>query len=91
MNKTEKMRLSQYAERWKSAGVRLAEIKRQELRSFNYAANWELIDEMLTWACEHAPPRLSTGLVEQQRYFMKLRKPGTTEQAKRSVIYESPV
>ncbi|MDP2647450.1 MAG: hypothetical protein Q8P24_21175 [Desulfobacterales bacterium] len=77
MQETGKKRLRQYVERWKQAGPRLAEIKRQELRAFDYTANQDLIDGMLCWACEHGRPRLATGLVEQQRHFMKLRKSET--------------
>ncbi len=69
--------LRQYAERWKQAGPKLAEIKRQELRGFNYSASQNLIDGMLRWACENTHPKLYTGLVEQQRYFKKLRKTET--------------
>ena len=74
MKNSTKDQLRNYAETWKRAGAALKEIKRRELRSYDYAANQRLLDEMLNWACEHAQPRLSTGLVEQQRVFMKLRK-----------------
>ena len=52
----------------------MKEIKRRELQQYYYEANINLVDEMLTWACGHAKPRLSSGLVQQQRLFMKLRK-----------------
>ena len=77
MHDTDQKRLRQHVQRWKHAGPKLVEIKRRELRAFDYATNRDLIDGMLQWACEHAQPRWSTGLVEQQRHFMKLRKPET--------------
>ena len=63
-----------WVETWKRAGPKLAAIKARELRAFDYAANLERLDEMLDWACEHARPRLTSGLVEQQRLFQILRR-----------------
>lgn len=59
---------------WKTAGEALQKIKRQELQSFDYAANEKIIDGLLQWACDHAEARPGSGLVVQQRLFMKLRK-----------------
>jgi len=73
MNQSTKDQMRQWAETWKRAGPALEEIKRRELQAFDYAANQELVDAMLRWACEYPRPRASTGLIEQQRLFMKLR------------------
>ena len=58
---------------WKQAGPALENLRRQELLGLdgsNYLALW---DGPLQWACEHATERLSSGLVEQQRLFARLR------------------
>lgn len=58
---------------WQRAGRALDKIKRRELRSYDYDKNRKIIDEMLQWAHEHRKIRLTSGLVEQQRLFMKIR------------------
>ncbi len=63
----------QWVATWKRAGAALDEVRRQELMSFSYDENFALIDSMLQWACDNATPRVSTGLVEQQRLFQLLR------------------
>lgn len=64
-----------WVETWKQAGASLEAIRRKELRAYDYDKNQAIIDGMLQWACEHQQIRLSSGLVEQQRLFMKIRKP----------------
>jgi hypothetical protein len=51
----------------------LRKIKRRELRAYNYNENRGIVDGMLQWACEHRQARLSSGLVEQQRLFGKMK------------------
>ena len=58
---------------WKRAGTALDEIKQRELRAYDYNKNRKIIDEMLQWAHDHRKVRLTTGLVEQQRLFMKIK------------------
>lgn len=64
--------LKKWVETWKTAGIELEKIRLDELRAFDYEKNSELIDSMLQYACEHAKVRLTSGLVEQQRFFKKL-------------------
>lgn len=63
----------QWIESWKRASVALKDIKRLELRNYDYAKNQAIVDGMLQWAFEHRKVRLDSGLVEQQRLFMKMR------------------
>ncbi len=63
----------QWIESWKRASDALKEIKRHELRNYHYEKNQAVVDGMLQWAFEHRKERLSSGLVEQQRLFMKMR------------------
>lgn len=58
---------------WGRAAKALEEVKRRELRAYDYQENKAVVNGMLQWACDHATPRLDSGLVEQQRLFKKLR------------------
>ena len=67
--------IKKWIEVWKEASAALQEIKINELRSDEYyQKNRQFLNEMLQYAFEHRKVRLSSGLVEQQRIFMKLRK-----------------
>lgn len=48
------------------------ELKRKDLRTFNYQENRHLIDELLQLGYELREPRTTSGLVEMQRKFMKV-------------------
>ena len=63
-----------WVDTWKRAGPALQQVKRQELREYDYAKDRDLIDGMLQWACAHGDARPSSGLVEQQRLFVKMRE-----------------
>ena len=63
----------QWIESWKPASVALKAIKRFELRNYDYAKNQAIMDGMLQWAFENRQVRLESGLVEQQRLFMKMK------------------
>ena len=66
--------MEKWVDAWKRAGSALEEVRRRELRAYDYDKNQALLDEMLQWACDHRRIRLTSGLVEQQRMFMKLRE-----------------
>jgi hypothetical protein len=66
--------MSLWVQQWKQAGAALKQIEVQELRAYNYQQHWAIVDDMLQWAYEHWTPRLTSGLVEQQRWFMKLHR-----------------
>ena len=63
-----------WMEGWTKAAKALKEIKRRELRAYDYQENKAVINGMLQWACEHPAARSGSGLVEQQRFFMKRKK-----------------
>ncbi len=65
--------LQTWVQTWQQAGSALQQIKLRELRSYDYAKNLPILDDLLQWAYEHRTVRLTSGLVEQQRLFMKLR------------------
>lgn len=64
---------AQWVRTWQQAGEALAKVKRRELREYDYAQHQQAIDEMLQWAWEHRVERSTSGLVEQQRWFVKMR------------------
>jgi len=74
MKNSDRDQIKKWVETWKRAGSALDEVKRRELRAYNYFENQALVDEMLQWAVDHQKIRLTTGMVEQQRLFMKMRK-----------------
>jgi hypothetical protein len=78
------MSLKLWVDTWKKAGKELKKIKQQELESYDYSKHQELIDNMLRFACEHRKTRLTSGLVEQQKWFMKMRENSLGELKKSS-------
>ena len=64
-----------WIESWKRAAVALKAVKRHELRTYDHEKNLAIVDGMLQWAFEHRELRLNSGLVEQQRIFMRMKKP----------------
>ncbi|MBN2411657.1 hypothetical protein JXQ31_08190 [candidate division KSB1 bacterium] len=61
-----------WVQTWEKAGKSLREIKKNELRSENYySRNRHLLNDMLHYAFEHRKIRLTSGLVEMQKYFKK--------------------
>ena len=74
MTDSEREQMRAWVETWQRAGAALERIKRQELRAYDYSRHQAAVDGMLRWACANAKPRLTSGLVEQQRLFAKLRE-----------------
>lgn len=75
MTESERKTIKKWIDVWQETGKALQELKIQELRADDYyEKNKRLLNEMLQYAYEHRTVRLTSGLVEQQRYFMKLRK-----------------
>ena len=63
----------QWIESWKRASVALKSVKRHELRTYDLAKNQAVVDGMLQWAFENRELQLSSGLVEQQRLFIRMK------------------
>jgi hypothetical protein len=74
MDDSERERLKQWVETWKRAGPELERIRREELRAFRYEDKAGIIESLLEIGVDFGRPRLTSGLVEQQRLFMKGRK-----------------
>lgn len=64
-----------WAATWRDAGPRLEAIRRHELRDLDACAALSLLCGTADY---HQPPRVpaaTSGLIEQQRLFAKLRRP----------------
>ena len=73
MKTSQQENAQQWIECWNRASDALKDIKRHELRNYDYAKNQAIVDGMLQRAFEHRTVRLDSGLVEQQRVFMKMK------------------
>ena len=58
---------------WTRAGKELEQIRREELRAFDFRAQRKMVDALLEVACAHRQERTTSGLVEQQRWFKEAR------------------
>ena len=65
--------LENWARTWAKAGPALAAVRRTELRRFRYEDHLAAIDALLEISARHGSARTTSGLVEQQRLFAKLR------------------
>ncbi|MBC8382754.1 MAG: hypothetical protein H8E22_02885 [Candidatus Cloacimonetes bacterium] len=75
MKDSKRKKIEKWIETWEKAELALYRIKINELRATDYySQNLVLLNEMLQYAFEHRKLRLSSGLVEQQKIFMKLYK-----------------
>lgn len=69
--KTEAMR--QWVARWKKAGPELERIRREEVIHTDVRQAIELLEDAFQSALRHFPPGPSSGLVDQQRWYKRLR------------------
>jgi hypothetical protein len=70
---TEKEKMRAWVENWKVVGPMLEQIVAEEMRMPEYADRLKTFGPFLNWCSERAVPRTTSGLVEQQEWFMKLR------------------
>ena len=75
MRDIDRKTMKKWVDIWKKARSSLQGIKLYELRSDKYyQKNQLLLNEMLRYAFENRTIRFSSGLIEQQRIFMKRRE-----------------
>lgn len=66
--------LRRWVETWRRAGPELAEIRRREIESTDTCeAIRQIFGSPASWPC-NLPASTSSGLVEQQAWFAKLRR-----------------
>ena len=68
------MDAKQWVDNWKRVGPILEQIEAEELRAPDYHERLKNLLPMIHWVCDHAEPTTTSGLVEQQRWFMKMRE-----------------
>lgn len=73
MDNSKNRRLRQWAARWQKAGPELERIRREELIHTDVSQAIELLDDAFRSALIHYPPVATSGLIEQQRWFMRLK------------------
>lgn len=64
--------MRQWVARWQKAGPELERIRLQELRHTDVAASIERLEDSFQSALRNYPARLTSGLIEQQRWFKRL-------------------
>jgi hypothetical protein len=64
-----------WVETWRSAGPELERIRRQELRVLDTFATIALLTGPANYREEPRAPKPTSGLIEQQRIFRKMRRP----------------
>lgn len=70
---TEKALIQRWAQTWKNAGPELERIRLREVRDEDNLLSLKLLARAFNHATSTQPPDRSSGLVEMQRYFAKLR------------------
>ena len=70
---TEKDAVRQWAQTWKQYGPELERIRLREVRGEDNLQSLRLLARLFNQARSTQPPDESTGMVEMQRYFGKLR------------------
>ena len=74
MKNSNNIEIIKWVNTWKKAGTSLARVKRSELQSKDYyKKNQMLINDMLQYAFDHRTIRFKSGLIEQQKIFMKIK------------------
>jgi len=70
----EREKLRRWVETWKEAGPLLEAIRRREIREADNLQVLESLESAFNYAVRSMPPRTSSGLVEMQACFAKLRR-----------------
>ncbi len=71
---TEQEKLRAWVSAWAVAGPELEQIRAAEGATTSLAIVIEQLEDAFQAAMRHAGPNLSSGLVEQQAWFMKVRQ-----------------
>ena len=74
MTELERTRTLQCIENWKRTVPVLEALRKKAIEEANTQEFVEAMDGMLESIFRENKPRLTTGLIEQQRYFAKMRK-----------------
>ena len=72
--KTKKDQMKEWVERWKSAGEILEKMRIEEVRQRNTSESMLALTDAFEFITANYSIPETSGLVEQQRWFMQLRK-----------------
>ena len=73
MDKSKINAIRQWVASWQKAGPKLERIRLQELRHTDVSASIEQLEDSFQSALINYPARVSSGLIEQQRWFKRLK------------------
>ncbi|HEX8736043.1 MAG TPA: hypothetical protein VF721_12020 [Pyrinomonadaceae bacterium] len=74
MTDEEKEKLRAWVNGWKETGEVLEKLRREEIRNLNIAETILSLNDASESALLFYPPQPTSGLIEMQRLFMKLKK-----------------
>ncbi|MCP4111851.1 MAG: hypothetical protein GY749_41045 [Desulfobacteraceae bacterium] len=74
MTDNEKAEILKWIQNWKEAGAVMEQIRRDEMEHIDIQQIIENLDDAFESALINSPPRLTSGLVEQQAWFDKARR-----------------
>jgi hypothetical protein len=63
-----------WVETWQAAGPELEAIRRKEIEKINVLESLAALEGAFNYATRTLPPHDSSGLVEMQKWFSKLRR-----------------
>lgn len=66
--------LRRYVDNWRKVGPKLEEIRRREIQEADNLKVLALLEEAFNHALRTTPLRTSSGMVEMQAWFAKLRR-----------------
>ena len=70
----EREAIRRWVETWKEAGPQLEAIRHREIREADNLKVLAMLEPAFNHALRTMPPRPSSGLVEMQKWFAKLRR-----------------
>jgi hypothetical protein len=73
MDELEEQRVRQWVRNWEAVGPVLAQLREEAIRNSDTATAIEQLSDAFESARLHFPPATTSGLVEQQRWFARLR------------------
>jgi hypothetical protein len=74
MDEREKQRVQQWIQNWETAGPVLQRLREEAICNTDTAAAIEMLSDAFESARLHWTPPTTSGLVEQQRWFARLRR-----------------
>ena len=70
----EREAMHRWVETWKQAGPELEAIRRKEIEKIDVLESLAALEDAFNYTTRNVPPSDTSGLVEMQRWFAKLRR-----------------